>query len=39
VQRIRRKIEPDRRAPRYLLTETGVGYHMPAPHRAAAVSA
>jgi two-component system KDP operon response regulator KdpE len=31
VQRIRRKIEPDRRIPRYLLTETGVGYHMPLP--------
>ncbi len=31
VQRIRRKIEPDRNAPRYLLTEVGVGYHMPLP--------
>ena len=31
VQRIRRKIEPDRGHPRYLLTETGVGYRMPAP--------
>lgn len=31
VQRIRRKIEPDRTRPRYLLTEAGVGYHMPLP--------
>ena len=31
VQRIRRKIEPDRRTPLYLLTEAGVGYHMPLP--------
>jgi len=31
VQRIRRKIEPDRAHPRYLLTEPGVGYRMPAP--------
>jgi two-component system KDP operon response regulator KdpE len=30
VQRIRRKIEPDRRQPTYLLTEVGVGYRMPA---------
>ncbi len=29
VQRIRRKIEPDRNAPRYILTEPGVGYRMP----------
>jgi len=29
VQRIRRKVEPDRARPRYLLTETGVGYRMP----------
>jgi two-component system KDP operon response regulator KdpE len=29
VQRIRRKLEPDRNHPRYLLTETGVGYRMP----------
>ncbi len=29
VQRIRRKIEPDRAHPRYLLTALGVGYHMP----------
>ncbi len=31
VQRIRRKIEPDRAHPRYILTEAGVGYHMPLP--------
>jgi two-component system KDP operon response regulator KdpE len=31
VQRLRRKLEPDRSRPRYLLTETGVGYHMPLP--------
>ena len=31
VQRIRGKIEPDRRTPRYLLTEVGVGYWMPPP--------
>jgi len=31
VQRIRRKIEPDRTTPRYLRTEAGVGYHMPLP--------
>jgi two-component system KDP operon response regulator KdpE len=31
VQRIRRQLEPDRRAPRYLLTEPGVGYRMPLP--------
>jgi two-component system KDP operon response regulator KdpE len=31
VQRIRRKIEPDRSRPRYLMTETGVGYRMPSP--------
>ena len=29
--RIRRKIEPDPEHPRYLLTESGVGYRMPAP--------
>ena len=29
VQRIRRKIEPDRNHPRYLITETGIGYSMP----------
>jgi len=31
VQRIRRKIEPNRREPQYLLTESGVGYRMPLP--------
>jgi len=31
VQRIRRKIEPNRKEPRYLLTEPGVGYRMPLP--------
>jgi two-component system KDP operon response regulator KdpE len=31
VQRIRRKIEPDRDHPRYVLTEIGVGYRMPTP--------
>jgi two-component system, OmpR family, KDP operon response regulator KdpE len=30
VQRIRRKIEPDRTQRRYLITESGVGYRMPA---------
>jgi two-component system KDP operon response regulator KdpE len=34
VQRIRCKIEPDRRTPRYLLTDTGVCYHMPPPDSA-----
>ena len=34
VQRIRRKIEPDRAHPRYVLTESGVGYRMPAPEDA-----
>jgi two-component system, OmpR family, KDP operon response regulator KdpE len=29
IQRIRRKIEPDRAEPRYVLTELGVGYSMP----------
>lgn len=29
VQRIRRKIEPDRNAPRYILTQSGVGYSVP----------
>jgi DNA-binding response OmpR family regulator len=29
VQRIRRKIEPNRREPMYLVTESGVGYRMP----------
>ncbi len=33
AQRIRRKIEPDRAHPRYLLTEAGVGYHMPLPQK------
>jgi len=36
VQRIRRKIEPDRANPRYVLTEPGVGYRMPAPDLAEA---
>jgi two-component system KDP operon response regulator KdpE len=31
VQRIRRKLEPDRNQPRYVLTEVGVGYRMPEP--------
>src|SRR5262249_44677402 len=31
VQRIRRKLEPDRRSPQYLLTEVGIGYIMPSP--------
>jgi two-component system KDP operon response regulator KdpE len=31
VQRIRRKLEPDRQHPQYVLTESGVGYYMPAP--------
>ena len=31
AQRIRRKIEPDRAHPRYMLTEPGVGHRMPAP--------
>ncbi len=31
VQRIRRKIEPDRAHPGHVLTEPGVGYRMPAP--------
>jgi two-component system KDP operon response regulator KdpE len=38
VQRIRRKLEPDRRQPRYLLTEVGVGYFMPSPESDAVVS-
>jgi len=29
VQRIRRKLEPDRQHPQYVLTESGVGYYMP----------
>jgi two-component system KDP operon response regulator KdpE len=39
AQRIRRKIEPDRAHPQYLLTEAGVGYHMPLPQNPAATSA
>jgi two-component system KDP operon response regulator KdpE len=31
AKRIRRKIEPDRDRPRYLMTEPGVGYFFPAP--------
>jgi two-component system KDP operon response regulator KdpE len=31
AKRIRRKIEPDRDRPRYLLTEPGVGYYLPPP--------
>jgi two-component system, OmpR family, KDP operon response regulator KdpE len=38
VQRIRRKIEPDRGTPHYLLTEAGVGYHMPLPDSDARVA-
>jgi two-component system KDP operon response regulator KdpE len=34
VQRIRRKLEPDRHHPKYVLTEAGVGYCMPAPSSA-----
>jgi two-component system, OmpR family, KDP operon response regulator KdpE len=34
VQRIRRKIEPDRQHPKYVITEAGVGYWMPAPETA-----
>jgi two-component system KDP operon response regulator KdpE len=34
IQRIRRKIEADRAHPRYVLTEPGVGYRMPAPEDA-----
>ena len=36
VQRIRRKIEPDRAHPRYVLTESGAGYRMPTPEEAQA---
>jgi two-component system, OmpR family, KDP operon response regulator KdpE len=36
VQRIRRKIEPDRARPRYVLSERGVGYRMPTPEEAQA---
>jgi two-component system, OmpR family, KDP operon response regulator KdpE len=35
VQRIRRKIEPDRAHPAYVLTDIGMGYRMPAPDAAA----
>jgi two-component system, OmpR family, KDP operon response regulator KdpE len=31
VRRLRRKVEPDARRPRYLLTEHGVGYFVPKP--------
>ncbi len=31
ISHLRRKIEPDPRSPRYLLTETGVGYRFPQP--------
>ena len=31
VRRIRRRIEPDPAAPRFVLTEPGVGYRMPSP--------
>ncbi len=31
VRRIRRKLEPDPEHPRYVLTEPGVGYHVPRP--------
>jgi two-component system KDP operon response regulator KdpE len=31
IRRIRRKIEPDPEHPRYVLTEAGTGYRMPAP--------
>jgi two-component system KDP operon response regulator KdpE len=30
IRRLRRKLEPEPQNPRYLLTEPGVGYHMPA---------
>jgi two-component system, OmpR family, KDP operon response regulator KdpE len=35
VQRIRRKIEPDRAHPSYVLTDVGMGYRMPAADAAA----
>jgi two-component system, OmpR family, KDP operon response regulator KdpE len=31
IRRLRRKLDPDPHNARYLLTEPGVGYHMPAP--------
>ena len=31
VRRIRAKIEPDKAAPQYILTEPGIGYRMPVP--------
>lgn len=39
VQRIRRKIEPNRHHPMYVLTEAGVGYWMPPPEAEAALAA
>jgi two-component system KDP operon response regulator KdpE len=39
VQRIRRKIEPDRSMPRYILTESRVGYRMPLPDPESLISA
>ena len=38
VQRIRRKLEPDRHHPRFILTEAGVGYWMPAPDESTTVA-
>jgi two-component system KDP operon response regulator KdpE len=38
VQRIRRKLEPDRQHPRFILTEAGVGYWMPAPDESTTVA-
>jgi two-component system KDP operon response regulator KdpE len=39
VQRIRRKIEPSRAHPRYVLTATGIGYRMPESEEVAALAA